>query len=158
MLRRLTLITSVLLAAALGCSSDRKHAHHEHEGEHVAAHGGCLNAMGTCENGHAEAKVEGEMLKVWFVGGGTDTEKAVRIPDKEITLAVTVQGEKEAKPLVLTAKPNELAEEKVGDCSVFEGQADWLNGVKEFVATGEVTFKGKKQAVRIEYPAGYDPD
>ena len=56
------------------------------------------------------------------------------------------------------AKPNELAEEKPGDCSHFAGQADWLKDAKQFVATGMVTFKGRKQAVRVEYPKGYDPD
>ena len=130
----------------------------EKKGEHKAAHGGCLNALGACENGHAEVRIEGDVLKLWFVGGGTDTEKAVRIPDKEIALSVTIEGEKAAKPLVLKAKPNELAEEKEGDCSRFEGRAGWLNGVKKFVGVGAVTFKGKKQDVRIEYPAGYDPD
>jgi len=144
-------------AFALGCGGNEK-AHHEHEGEHHAAHGGCLNALGTCENGHAEAKLEGDVLMVWFVGGGSDTDKAVRIPDGEITLAVTIGGEKKARTLVLTSKPNELAEEKEGDCSRFEGKADWLRGMTEFVATGRVTFKGKPQDVRIEYPKGYDPD
>ena len=130
----------------------------EKKGEHKAAHGGCLNALGACEIGHAEVKIEGDVLRLWFVGGGTDTEKAVRIPDKEITLTVTLEGEKTAKSLLLKAKPNELAEEKEGDCSRFEGNADWLKGVKKFVGTGTATFKGKKQDIRIEYPAGYDPD
>jgi len=127
-------------------------------GEHKAAHGGCLNALGTCENGHAEVKLADGVLLIWFVGGGADTEKAVRIPDLDLTLAITLNGGKETKSLTLKAKPNELAEEKAGDCSHFEGKADWLKGVKSFVATGTVTFKGRKQAVRLEYPTGYDPD
>lgn len=157
MFRRTLPVACVFLAAALGCGGNEK-AHHDHEGEHHAAHGGCLNALGTCENGHAEAKLESNVLQVWFVGGGSDTDKAVRIPDGEITLDVTLEGEKEARTLVLKAKPNELAEEKEGDCSRFEGKADWLRGVTEFVATGRATFKGKPQDVRIEYPKGYDPD
>ena len=132
--------------------------HHEREGEHKAAHGGCLNALGTCENGHAEVKLENGVLMVWFVGGGADTERAVRVPDLDITLAVTLSGEREARSLTLKAKPNELAEEKPGDCSHFAGQADWIKDAKQFVATGMVTFKGRKQAVRVEYPKGYDPD
>ena len=130
----------------------------EKKGEHTAAHGGCLNALGACENGHAEVKLEGGTLKLWFVGGGTDTKKAVRVPDKELALSVPLAGASAPKPLILKAAPNELAEEKEGDCSHFEGTADWLNGAKKFTATGTVTFKGRQQEIRVEYPAGYDPD
>ena len=130
----------------------------EEKAEHKSAHGGKLNAIRTCENGHAEVKVEGGLLKLWFVGGGSDTLKAVRVPDQEIALAVTLEGAKEAKPLVLKAKPNALAEEMAGDCSHFEGEAEWLKGAKKFVGISTVTFKGKKQELRIEYPDGYDPD
>jgi len=165
MVRTLAMVGCLTAAFAFGSAvawageqKDRGKEEKEHDGEHKAAHGGCLNAIGTCENGHAEVKIEGNVLMLWFVGGGSDTDKAVRIPDKEISLSVTLDGEKEAKTLVLKAKPNELAEEKEGDCSHFEGQADWLKDAKKFAATGKVTFKGKKQDLRIEYPAGYDPD
>lgn len=126
--------------------------------EHEAAHGGCLNAMGTCENGHAEVKIDGNVMKLWFVGGGSNTLKAVRVPDAEIALSATLEGDKDARSVVLKAVPNALAEEKPGDCSHFEGSADWLAAAKKFVATGSVTFRGTKQAIRIEYPEGYDPD
>jgi hypothetical protein len=133
---------------------EKKHEEHGHK----AAHGGCLNELEECENGHAEVKVDGNVLKLWFVGGGNDTKKSVRVPDKEITL--TIKGEKGAadKQLVLKAKPIELAEEKIGDCSYFEGQADWLKDLKEFDAAGTVTFKGKQVKLKIDYPHGYDPD
>jgi hypothetical protein len=146
---------------------DVKEARDSREGEHRAVHGGCLNALGTCENGHAEVTVDGDTLKLWFVGGGADTDKAVRIPDREIALAVLLSegkdpknpdDDREAKALVLKAKPNELAEEKEGNCSAFEARADWLKGVKGFIATGKVMFKGKPQGIRIEWPKGYDPD
>jgi hypothetical protein len=114
--------------------------------------------MGTCENGHAEVKVEGGVMKLWFVGGGSDTLKAVRVGDAEIALSATLDGEKDAREIVLKAVPNALSEEKIGDSSHFEGGADWLAGAKKFVATGSVTFKGTRQEIRIEYPAGYDPD
>lgn len=157
MLRTTTFAACALLAALLGCGGAKEKAP-EAKGEHVAVHGGCLNALGTCENGHVEAKVEGETLTLWFVGGGGDTAKAVRVPDAEIALAVTLDGEKDARTLALKAKPNALADEKAGDGSRFEGSAPWLKGAAKFVATGRVTFKGKPQDVRIEYPAGYDPD
>ena len=60
--------------------------------------------------------------------------------------------------IVLDAKPNELAQEKPGDCSQFEGHAGWLTDSREFIANGTVTFMGKQQTFKIEYPKGYDPD
>jgi hypothetical protein len=151
---------ATILALAGGCGQDRPagKAKPEGQGGHKAAHGGCLNVIGACAVGHAEVRVEGDALKLWFVGGENDTGRAVRVPDTEIVLAVKVDGEKEARSLTLKAKPNQLLEEKAGDCSCFEGQADWLTGVKAFEAIGSVNHKGKKQALRIEYPRGYDPD
>lgn len=131
-------------------------AHEEHG--HKTAHGGVLNAISTCENGHAEVKIDGDTLKLWFVGGGSNTLKSVRITDKEIVLTVLVKGEKTARKFVLNAKPNELAEEKVGDCSSFEGKAPWLKDIKNFTADAMINFKGKKQPLKIEFPEGFDPD
>jgi len=131
----------------------------EKEGEHKAWHHGSLNAICTCENGHAEVRIDGDTLKLWLVGGGSDTNKAVRIPDKKIVLEITLNGSKTpVEKLTLTAKPNELAEENIGDCSQFEGKADWLRRAKLFVGTATIHFKGKSQTLRIEYPNGYDPD
>jgi hypothetical protein len=127
------------------------------EDKHKAHHGGCLNAIETCAVGHAEVKLEGDVMKVWFVGGENQTDKAVRLSDKQIALAVKLDGGQE-KTLTLDAKPNELAEEKVGDCSFFQGKADWLAGVKKFTATGKVNHTGKERPIKIEYPEGYDPD
>jgi hypothetical protein len=127
------------------------------EAKHEAHHGGCLNAIETCAVGHAEVKIDGDMMKVWFVGGENATDKAVRVSDKQIVLAVTPDGGQE-KSLTLDPKPNELAEEKVGDCSYFEGKADWLAGVKKLTATGKVNHTGKERPIKIEYPEGYDPD
>lgn len=139
-----------------GCGKD-EHGHDKAHG-HKAAHGGCLNVIGSCGNGHAEVKVEEDVLKLWFVGGENDTDKAVRVPDKEIALTVKVEGEKGPRTVTLKCKPNQLLEEKEGDCSSFEGQADWLKTAKDFEATGSVTFKGKQQELKIDYPHGYDPD
>ena len=162
MLRKIIVLASVAALAFIvgvvpGCRAKTPNAP-EAKAEHKAWHNGCLNAMGHCENGHAETRIEGQTLKLWFVGGGNDTNLAVRVPDKEFTLTVTLDGAGEPKTLLLTAKPSELSEEKEGDCSHFEGSADWLKDAKKFVATGGVTFKGRKQDIRIEYPEGYDPD
>jgi hypothetical protein len=145
-----------------GCKSAKKQdaaepAASQPEARHEAHHGGCLNAIETCAVGHAEVKLDGDVLKVWFVGGESQTDKAVRVSDKQILLTLTPEGG-QAKALTLDARPNELAEEKVGDCSYFEAKADWLAGVKKFTATGKVNHTGKERPIKIEYPDGYDPD
>lgn len=124
---------------------------------HVAVHGGCLNEIGGCENGHAEFKLEGARLRMWLVGGGSNTAASMRVPDASIALAITVAGQP-PRTLVLPAKPLILAEETVGSCSYFEASADWLAGAAAFTATGGLTFNGKKADLVIEYPHGYDPD
>lgn len=126
------------------------------QGEHKAVHGGSLNAIVTCENGHAEVKLDGDMLQLWLVGGGPNTDKSVRVPDKSIS--IQVKTDNSAKTLVLNPKPLELAGEKVGDCSCFEGTAHWLKSLAKFTAEGQIMFRGKKVPLRIEYPKGYDPD
>jgi hypothetical protein len=127
------------------------------KGEHHAAHGGVLNAITHCEIGHAEAKLEGDSLRVWLVGGAPDTDRAVPVHDHALALKVIARGAT-PRSLVLEPRPLELADERVGDCSRFEGRAPWLAGLAKFTATGSVTFKGQKLPLRIEYPAGYDPD
>jgi hypothetical protein len=144
------------LVLAGGCGKE-EHGHDQNH-DHAAAHGGCLNVIGSCENGHAEVKVEGDVLRLWFVSGEKNTDKAVRVPDNDIALSVKVEGEKDTKTLMLKCKPSQLLEEKDGDCSCFEGQADWLKTAKDFEATGAVTFKGKRQEFKIDYPHGHDPD
>ena len=125
--------------------------------KHEAHHGGCLNAIETCAVGHAEVKLDGDVLRIWFVGGENETDKAVRVSDKQIVLTIKPDGGQE-RSLALDARPNALAEEKVGDCSYFEAKADWLAGVKRFTASGQVSLKGKQRPIKIEYPDGYDPD
>jgi hypothetical protein len=148
---------AILFALAFICAGGQWAVAEETHG-HEPAHGGCLNELGACENGHAEVKVEGNIFKLWFVGGGTNTKTAVRVPDKQIALTVKTEKNAADKQIVLKAKPLALAEEKVGDCSYFEGQADWLKGLKEFSAEGTVNFKGLQIKMKIEYPQGYDPD
>jgi hypothetical protein len=155
-------IAGGILAGASGCRSAKKQdanptAANKPEDKHEAHHGGCLNAIETCAVGHAEVKLEGNVLKVWFVGGENETDKAVRVSDTQIVLTVRPDGGQE-KPLTLDARPNALAEEKVGDCSYFEAKAGWLAGIKRFTASGKVNLKGKQRPIKIEYPNGYDPD
>jgi len=147
------------------CKEEHAHSHehgHHHgkEGhEHNAHHGGCLNAIVTCENGHAEVKITEDIIQCWFVGGGSDTGKATPIGDKSITISITTAGSTLINTLVLQAKPLVLAEETIGHCSYFEGKAPWLKGITTFTATGTVqSFRGKTVPLVIEFPKGYDPD
>jgi hypothetical protein len=153
----LLFIAGGIVAGVSGCKSDKKQDTKEPEAKHEAHHGGCLNAIETCALGHAEVKLQGDTLKVWFVGGENATDKAVRVSDKQIVLTVKPDGGEE-KTLTLDPKPNEYGNEKVGDCSYFEGKADWLAGVKKFTANGKVNHTGKERPIKIEYPEGYDPD
>jgi hypothetical protein len=50
-----------------------------------------------------------------------------------------------------------LAGERIGHCSHFTAQAEWLREVKEFEAQGETVFKGVRQKLFFKYPQGYDP-
>jgi hypothetical protein len=133
--------------------------HHEegHHNGHKAHHLGVLCVLEKCEIGHIEALLEGDTLEAWFVGGGHDTDRSVRVKAKEIPLKVHVHGQGE-KTLILKAAPMKLAGEKVGDASRFIAKADWLKGVKEFEAEGEILFKGVQRKLIIKYPQGYDPD
>jgi hypothetical protein len=142
----------LLLGALVAVTAAAEEAH-----GHVAVHGGCLNEIGGCENGHAEIKLEGARVRMWLVGGGSNTAAAMRVPDASIALAITVAGQP-PRTLVLPAKPLILAEETVGSCSYFEANANWLAGATAFTATGGLTFNGKKADLVIEYPHGYDPD
>jgi len=128
-------------------------------GAHEAVHGGSLNVIGCCEAGHAEVLATEGSVEVWFVGGGHDTNKSVRIKDEEIKLAVSIAGVKEAFDLVLKADPLKLAEESTGDCSHFSG-FDKRLGEKNilFKAKAKINYKGKKVELIIDYPQGYGND
>jgi hypothetical protein len=128
----------------------------QRKAEHEAHHGGCLNAIGSCETGHVEVTVDGDTLTCWFVGGENNTDKSVRVPDKEITLAI--KNSNQTTTLTLAPSPIELAGETSGDCSRFIGRADWLKTTKEFEGSCKVDFKGQLMDVLIRYPQGYDPD
>ncbi len=163
MIRLTAALSAVLLTAMVcaGCSHNKAASGttppcSPEKGKHTAVHGGSLNAIVTCENGHAEVKLDGDKLQLWFVGGGPNTDKSVRVPDKSIKIQLKTGGG--AKTLVLNPKPLDLAGEKVGDCSYFEGKASWLKNLARFTAAGRITFMGKKMPLRIEYPGGYDPD
>ncbi|MFH1076724.1 MAG: hypothetical protein V1753_07815 [Pseudomonadota bacterium] len=163
MTKKIVLIAGLVVVLCVGRmptawgEDHQAHNHSHHKESHEAHHGGSLNAIDKCEIAHVEVKVVNNVIRCWFVSGGHDTDKAVRIPDKEIRLSVILKDSTK-KELILQPKPIELAEEKVGDCSYFEAQADWLSFQKEFKAFGKATVKGKMRDINIQYPEGYDPD
>jgi hypothetical protein len=152
--RILVLILPAILILVLLGSVRQAAAAEEHHG-HKAHHGGVLNAIGK-ELAHAEVLIVEDSLEVWFVGGGQDTDRSVRIKAAEIPLTVKIPGQGQKK-LVLKADPLKLAGEKVGSCSHFIARADWLKGVQEFEATGSIVIKGVKEKLIVHYPEGYDP-
>ncbi len=155
MIVTINVIMLAMFCGLMGCKGSRPHAEHDHG--HEAHHGGCLNVIESCELGHAEVKVEGDVLRCWLVEGGQDTDKALRSSDSEIELSIALE-DGQTRSLTLQAKPIELAGETVGDCSHFEAQADWLASVDHFEATGKVTVKGEMRDMVVHYPDGYDPD
>ncbi len=134
----------LLLLAAFALAEE----HHHH-----AAHGGVLNEIGSCAHGHAEVKIEGTRLRLWFVGGGHHTDDAVRIPEREVFLTDAT-----GRRITLQPTPLVIAEETVGDCSAFAGEAPWLAGLAEGRLTGSVTFKGKPVTLVITWPEGFEAD
>ena len=116
---------------------------------HEAHHGGVLNVIGE-ETGHVEIRLAGDLVELWFVGGGNDTHRAVPIKADNVRLIVE-------KELILDAAPLVLAGESEGNCSHFTARADWLGALKEFSARGRVMFKGQELDLVIRYPHGYDP-
>jgi hypothetical protein len=160
--RALVLAAALTVAALGGCSRGGgpvsvDHASSAPAVRHTTAHSGVLNAIETCETGHAEAKLEGGTLWVWFVGGGTQTTAAEAVPDASIALTVT-SDPGVRKQLTLRAQPYALAGEKVGRCSRFAVIAPWLEQMPTWTAVGVVHFKGAPRPLRIEFPGGYDPD
>jgi hypothetical protein len=156
------IVAGGLLISLFGCTSETpsgtdQHTSDQTNDQHTAYHGGCLNVIETCELGHAEVRISGDQLQLWFVGGENETKRAVRISARQVVLAITPENGGQ-KNLTLMAKPIVLAEESVGDCSYFEGSADWLTGVKQFTASGTVELKGRPRSIRISYPDGYDPE
>lgn len=129
----------------------------EPEGKHKAYHEGSLNAITQCEIGHFEIKVLDDKLEGWFVGGGSDTNRSVRVNADKINLSVFL-ADGTNKELVLSASTLNLAGEKKSDCSHFEGSAAWLKDIKTFQAVGKIYFKDKWQPLIIQYPEGYDRD
>ena len=129
---------------------------HPHHGHHKAHHGGVLNVIGKCEIGHVEVRVVKDLIEVWFVGGGGDTDRSVPVQAEAVVLNVKISEERE-QTLLLKADPMKLAGEKIGYCSRFSARANWLKAIARFEAHGEILFKGIRRPLVIKFPEGYHP-
>jgi len=116
---------------------------------HEAGHGGILNVIGE-EVGHVEMRIFNGVADLWFVGGGNDTDRSVPIDADEVRLVIQ-------KEVIFKASPLALAGESKGNCSHFVAQAEWLDDIQPFSASGKVIFKGSEFDLIVHYPEGYDP-
>ena len=91
-----SLSTIIFLAGPLVYSAniDKHHSKEgHHPGHHKAYHGGVLNVIGKCETGHIEVRLKGGTIETWLVGGGHDTDRAVPVKARGISLKVTIPGQ-----------------------------------------------------------------
>ena len=120
----------------------------------MAAHDGCMNAIGKPAVGYAEMKVEGDVLKCWIERPDGKMEKDAGVPNKEIPLAVKLD-DGEGKQLTLEGIASSSA--RGGEFCYFEARAQWLAGTKKFQADGTIDFEGKPCKIHVSYPGGYCP-
>ncbi len=151
-------VLALLVAAALaaGCSSEDTGEANKHHGEHKAPHGGVLNAIEKCAVGHVEALLEGNKLTLYFVGGHDKTGISLPVKAAKVELSVRLADGSE-KSLALQPSPLKLAGEDIGRCSRFEAEADFLEGIKSFHASGKVEVNGVMREITVMYPEGFHP-
>lgn len=136
---------------------------HGHAHEHKAPHGGTLVALGD-HFAHLEIVFDAATGKLTAYVLDGEAEKAVRIKQAVLELAVTLPIKDGATGEQVTIKlqpvANELTGEKSGDTSQFEGQDDKLKGLKEFDAR-VVALEVKGQALKdvaFNFPKGNEGD
>jgi hypothetical protein len=87
-----------------------------------------------------------------------ELENFIRSGEHGLEIDAVVNGQPQM--LVLAPVANPATGETVGDTALFEGQADWLKGTKEFDATLKtITIRGSTFAdVKFNFPKGNDKD
>jgi len=125
--------------------------------EHKPPHGGTPVVLGD-EVYHVELVLDAATGKLQaFVFDG-ELENFIRSSALTVEIDAVVNGQ--PKIIVLSAVANPATGETVGDTSLFEGQADWLKGVKDFDATLKaITVRGTTfSEVQFNFPKGNDKD
>lgn len=128
-----------------------------HKHEHHPPHGGTPVVLGE-EAYHLELVRDAAAGKLQAYVLDGEMENFIRSGDSALQIVALVNGKKE--PLELKAVADLATGEKVGDTSLFEGQADWLKTTGEFDATLiGVTIRGTKfENVPFNFPKGNDKD
>jgi hypothetical protein len=151
-----------VLAAALlpGCAkrsenaaADAVPAKHEHH----PPHGGTPVVLGD-ELFHLELVRDAATGALSAYVLDDEMEEFVRIPAPSIVVDAQVKGE--VRRLVLSPVASSATGEKVGDTSLFSGQADWLKTQDTFDATVEpLSIHGTDfPATKFNFPTGNDRD
>jgi hypothetical protein len=155
-------LTGLFLLAALAPACTRpppappaaappaKHQHHP-------PHGGTPIVLGN-EAYHLELVRDAATgaLQAYVLDG--ELENFIRVPAASLEILTTVDGLPQT--LVLRAVPNPATGETVGDTSLFEAQAGWLQTTKTFDATLKtITIRGTVFSdVEFSFPQGNDDD
>ena len=142
--RLLPILAAVALLATACSKSD--HAAHDHEKKsapsahvHVAPHGGVLVEVGDhAYNVELLRDDASGKLTAWVLDAHAENFVRIKAPAIEL---VAMPGGK-FTPLSLAAVANPATNEKVGDTSQFEVQADWLKTAGSFAGIFTVEIRG----------------
>lgn len=144
--RLLPVLAAVALLATACSKSD--HAAHDHAKKsahsahvHVAPHGGTLVEIGDhAYNVEFLRDATTGKLTAWILDAQAENFIRLKAPALEL---VAMPGGK-FTPLTLAAVANPATNEKVGDTSQFEVQADWLKTAGSFSGIFSVEINGTK--------------
>lgn len=144
--RLLPVLATIALLATACSKSD--HAAHDHEKSsahsahaHVAPHGGTLIEIGDhAYNVELLRDAATGKLTAWILDAHAENFIRIKAPSLEL---VAMPGGK-FTPLTLAAVANPATNEKVGDTSQFEVQADWLKTAGSFSGIFTVEINGTK--------------
>jgi len=125
--------------------------------EHHPPHGGTPVVLGD-EAYHLELVLDPATgrLQAYVLDG--EMENFIRSAAPSVEIDAQVGGAPQV--LVLAAVPNPATGETVGDTSLFEGHADWLETTPQFDATlKRIAIRGTTFAdVKFNFPKGNDKD
>ena len=125
--------------------------------EHKAPHGGTPVVLGE-EEYHLEFVVNAASGKLNAYVMDGELENFIRISDESFLITAVVSGRDEV--LTFQAVASKATGEKVGDTSLFEANAPWLEAEPSFDGVlSEITVRSKKfSQVHFKYPKGNDTD
>ncbi len=152
------LLVLALAAALVGaCTKGPADSGAPHKHEHHPPHGGTPVVLGD-EAYHIELVLDAQagVLQAYVFDG--ELENFIRCSAPSMEIDATAGGA--AHTLVLAAVPNAATGETVGDTSLFQAQAEWLKGAREFDGViPSVSVRGSTFTdVKFNFPRGNDTD